>query len=160
VIDQTTTVSVLLLTVTLNCCVPLRFTVGAAGATAETDTFGMVTVVDADLEGSALLFAVTVSVPPAGTAAGAVYKPAAVIEPETALQVTALSLLLPLVVVENCCCAPMSTVGLAGLIAETDSVEAMVTVAEPNVVLSCWLTAFAVTVVLAGKMSGAVYFPV
>jgi len=148
------------LTVALNCCVALRFTVGAAGVTVETETLGMVTVVEADFEGSALLFAVTVSVPFAGTLAGAVYKPPLVIEPETALQVTPLSLLLPLTVVENCCGAPVSTVGLAGLMAATDSVEATVTVAEPNVVLSCWLVASTVTLVLVGKSLGAVYFPV
>jgi len=117
----------------------------------------MVTVVEADLEESALLFAVTLSVPPVGTVDGAVYKPPlGVIDPETALQVTLLSLLLPLTVVENCCCAPVPTVGLAGLIAPTLSLEAIVAVVLLVLLGSAWLAAFTVTFTLAGRSFGAV----
>jgi hypothetical protein len=158
VIDQTTVVSVLLpVTVALNCCVALRSTVGNAGVTAETDSFGaMVTVVEADLEGSALLLAVTVSVPLAGTVAEAVYKPLEVIEPKTALQVTLVSLLLPLAVVENSCCPPAVTVGLAGLMAATLSFEAIVNVVVLDLLVSAWLVAVTMTLVLVGKSFGAV----
>jgi len=75
-------------------------------------------------------------------------------------QTTAVSLLLPPTVALNCCEALRFTVGAAGVTAETDSVEVMVTVAEPDVVLSCWLVAVTVTVTLVGKVSGALYFPV
>jgi len=156
--DQTTAASELSpVTVAVNCCVLLRFTDGAAGLTPETVTFGaIVTEVEADLEGSAVLFAVTLSVPPAGTAAGAVYRPALVIEPETALQVTLVSLLLPLAVAENCCCAPAVTVGLAGLMAPTLSFEAIVAVVVLDLLGSAWLAAVTVTLVLAGRSFGAV----
>jgi hypothetical protein len=71
------------------------------------------------------------------------------------------SVLLPLTVALNCCDALRFTDGGgAGPTAETDSLEATVTVAEPNVVLSCWLVAFTVTVTLVGKMFEVVYFPV
>jgi len=156
--DQTTPVSELgPVTVALNCCVLLRSTVGAAGVTAETDSFGAIfTVVEADLEGSAVLLAVTLSVPPAGTAAGAVYRPALVIEPETALQATLVSLLLPLAVAENCCCKPVSTVGLTGPMAPTLSLEAIVAVLVLDLLGSAWLVAVTVTLVLAGRSFGAV----
>jgi hypothetical protein len=68
-------------------------------------------------------------------------------------------LLLPLTVAVNACCPVVSTVGFGGL-TETLSFEVIVTVAEADFVLSCWLVAVIVTVGLAGKSSGAVYLPV
>ena len=73
-IDHTTPVSVLLpVAVALNCCVVLRFTVGAAGVTADTASFDpIVAVVLFDLLGSAWLVAVTVTLVLLGKSAGAV----------------------------------------------------------------------------------------
>jgi len=73
-IDHTTVVSVLLpLTVTLNCCVPLRFTFGAAGLDADIDSVdAIVAVVLLDLLGSAWLAAFTVTLALAGRSFGAV----------------------------------------------------------------------------------------
>jgi hypothetical protein len=70
---QVTAVLVLLpLTVAVNCCWPLRLTVALCGLT-ETLSFEVIVIVAVPFFlGSALLVAVTVSVPPAGTLAGAV----------------------------------------------------------------------------------------
>ena len=137
-----------------NCTLPLAPTTGAPGLT--TIASLIVTAVEADFEGSALLFAVTVSVPPAGTEAGAVYKPFDVIAPDTALQVRLVSLLLPLTVVENCCCMPVPTVGLAGLIGATLSFDPIVAVVLFDLLGSAWLVAVTVTLVLLGRSAGAV----
>jgi len=72
--DQTTFVSLLLpLTVAVNCWVPLKFSFGAAGLTADIDSVDpIVTVVLTDLLGSAWLAAVTVTLLLAGRSFGAV----------------------------------------------------------------------------------------
>jgi len=71
--DHTTPVSVLVpLTVALNCCVALRFTVGAAGATETDSVETIVAVVLLDLVALAWLVAVTVTVGLAGRSFGAV----------------------------------------------------------------------------------------
>jgi len=73
-IDHTTPVSVLVpLTVALNCCVVLRFTAGAVGLTAETNSFdAIVAIVLLDLLALAWLVAVTVTLALAGRSLGAV----------------------------------------------------------------------------------------
>ena len=127
-----------LVTVAVNCSVPLTETVPEVGDT-ETETAGvvMVTVVDADLVLSATLVAVTVTVFGDGAVAGAVYKPLAEIVPHAGpaqpapvtVHVTAV-LELPVTVALNCCALPACTLGFSGeMLTATGTLT--VTIAEP-----------------------------
>jgi hypothetical protein len=79
--------------------------------------------------------------------------------PDTALQVTDVFVLLPLTVAVNACWPLRLTVGFGGL-TETLSFEVIVTVAEFDIVVFCWLVAVIVTERFEGKTAGAVYLPV
>jgi hypothetical protein len=93
--DQVTDLSVTVpCTVAVNCCVASVRMFAVAGVTEIEVTVGAVTVTDADavLVPSATLVAVTVTLPPL---AGAVSKPALVIEPPEVDHVTALFVTVP-----------------------------------------------------------------
>ena len=93
--DQVTDLSVTVpCTVAVNCCVASVRMLAVAGVTETEVTIGALTVTDADavLVGSATLVAVTITVPPL---AGAVSKPALVIEPPEVDHVTALFVTVP-----------------------------------------------------------------
>ena len=71
-------------------------------------------------------------------------------------QVTPVSVLVPLTVARNCCVLLKSTVGVAGVTADTDSFDTIVTVVLFDLLGSAWLVAIAVTFVSVGKSVGAV----
>jgi len=71
-------------------------------------------------------------------------------------QATVVSVLLPLTVVLNCCFVLRSTVCVAGLTADIDSVDAIVAVVLLDLLGSAWLAAVTVTLLLAGRSFGAV----
>ncbi len=127
----------------------------------------MVIVVEACLDGSARLCAVTVTVVAAGKIGGAVKFPLASSVPHAEgqaapemLQRTAVSgRPLLLTVARKLCAAPRSTPAVAGVSATARSLV-MVTVAVADFVASATLVAVICTVTDAGRSAGAVYTPV
>jgi len=126
----------------------------------------IVTVVESDFVLSACEIALTVTVP-LGTAAGAVYKPAALIVPTVPLppvvpltcQVTAVFAVFVSVAV-NCCVKLTCTEGVFGLTATVIAGGAVtLTVAAPVFVASACEVAVTVTVPPVGTLVGAVYKP-
>ena len=71
-------------------------------------------------------------------------------------QVTPVSVLVPLTVALNCCVLLKSTVGVAGVTADTDSFDPIVAVVLLDLLGSAWLVALTVTFVVLGKSVGAV----
>lgn len=120
---QITAVFVVFVTVATNCCVNPTCTAGDLGLIATLMAAGAVTVTVAApaFVVSACEIAVTVTVPPVGTFAGAVYKPDELIVPMLAApadvlltcQVTA-ALDVPVTVAVNCFVWPVSTLAVAG----------------------------------------------
>ena len=155
VADQVTAVLLDPVTLAVNCCVPLVAIEAEPGAMETATVCGAltVTVADADFVVSAALIAVTVNVP---AVPGAVYKPAAEIEPPVADQVTAV-LVLPLTVAANCCDPPVVRDTEPGeTLTATATVASTVTAADADLVVSAVLVA--VTTKLPGVM-GATYIP-
>src|SRR6185503_754806 len=113
---QVTDVSLLPVTVALNCWTCPRNMLAVVGATL-TATGCRITVAFADLVKSAWLVAVTVTVCVAGIVVGAVYRPLAEIDP-TLLgvidQVTAV-LPVPVTVALNCCVWEANALAVAGV---------------------------------------------
>jgi hypothetical protein len=110
---------------------------------------------------------VTVTVPPAGTVAGAVYKPPVVIVPVVEFppvapftcQVTAVFDVFVTVAV-NCCVNPTCTLAVVGAIATVTGGGAVtVTVAEALLLASAWEIAVTGTFPPVGTVAGAVYKP-
>ena len=115
-----------------------------------------VTAAEPDLVLSALLVAVTVSVP---GFAGAVYRPAEVMAPKAAFQVTAVFEVVPLTVAVNGSVPVVSEEAVAGetMTEVTAGPEvATVTVAVPDLLESALLVAVTVSV---PTLAGAVYSP-
>lgn len=121
------------------------------------------TVAEALLLASAWEIAVTVTVPPVGTVAGAVYKPDVLTVPTVELppvtpftcQVTAVFVAL-LTVAVNCCVFPVCTLAVGGAML---TLTAAVTVipALDVLVVSAIEVAFRVTVEGVGILAGALY---
>ena len=105
-----------------------------------------VTVAVADLVLSATLVAVTVTVWVAAMGAGAVYSPAAEIEPAplgAIVHVTDVTAA-PVTVAVNCCVCESNRLAVGG--ATVTATGCKVTVADPDLVLSATLVAVTVTV--------------
>src|SRR5882672_7710979 len=152
---QVTAVFPLFATVAVNCCVNPACTLGVFGLSETLIGKTTVTVAVSDFVVSATEIAFTV-VAPAGTVAGAVYRPLALIVPTVALppgtvftcHVTVVFVAFVTVAV-NCCIRPVTTVAVFG---ETVTVTAggadTVTATEADLVVSA--TEIAVTVTEAG----------
>ncbi len=144
-----------MVTVAVNCCVAPKMTVETCGRV-ETDTAGMVMVVEPDLVVSACDVAVTVALAGVVRIAGAEYSPLLLIVPGPAvLQVTAV-LVVPWTVAVNCCVAPRITVAVAGVTVTVTTGAVMVIVAVSDLVGSSFEVAVTVTVGGLGTVSGAV----
>lgn len=152
---QVTAVSVVPVTVAVNCCVRPSTTCAEAGAMV-TPTFCTIsTAALADLLVSAEEVAVMVAKGGTGIDEGAVYKPVVEIEPHVVpaqsypliLHVTAV-LLVPVTVDVNCCFAPASTEAELGDTLTLTVLDEMVTVVEP-LTDGFWSDA-AVTVTVSG----------
>jgi hypothetical protein len=103
--DQVTAVLPVFVTIAENCWVWLAYRLAVGGDTATATGGSRVTTAEANFVGSAWLVAVTVTFWAAEMAPGAVYNPAALIEPAPAGlidHVTAVLLTL-VTVAENCC---------------------------------------------------------
>ncbi|HLK05298.1 MAG TPA: hypothetical protein VKT53_12730 [Candidatus Acidoferrum sp.] len=119
-----TAVLVVFVTVAVNCSVLLTCTEGVFGLMATPTGGGAVTVTVAFpvLVVSACEVAVTVTVPPVGTFAGAVYRPVALIVPMLAAPADGLLIChvtavfaVPVTVAVNCCVLPVCTLGIGGV---------------------------------------------
>lgn len=161
-----TAVFVVPLTVAENCCCPpVETCVEEGDTTTETDADDWITTeAEADFVESATDVAVTVARPGFGTAAGAVYKPLEVIEPQDPEthpipeidQVTAV-LELPVTVAVNCCCPRTDSVTELGeRLTATPVEEPMLTLAVPTSEVSERPTAVTVTFEGLGAEEGAV----
>jgi hypothetical protein len=127
-------------------------------------------VTTAPAAGTLLSFAaaVTLTFPPGGTEAGAVYTPVVLMVPQASpedwqfsVQFTAMGL--PLTVAANVCIPPASTVAVCGLTVKGAAGVAgavIVTEADPVTEVSACEVAVTVTVAGVGTLLGAVYNPV
>jgi len=149
-------------TVAVNFCCAPAMTFGEVGESVTTTGGITVTVALPFFVTSACDVAVTVTVDGVGTAAGAVYKPDALMVPQAPpLQpapetdhVTA-EFAVPVTVAVNCCCVPVVTLTVAGD-TETATGGITVTVALPDFVWSACEVAVTVTVAGFGMIAGAV----
>ena len=91
----------------VNCCVAPSVTVEVVGATVNVAADCSVTMACANLVASVVSVARTVTAADAGIIAGAVYRPAASMDPAVAVHVTMLFDV-------NCCVAPSVTVEVVG----------------------------------------------
>jgi hypothetical protein len=152
--------------VAVNCCVPDVWTDALAGDIERDVIAATVTAADADLDGSAILVAETVTVAGEGTIDGAVYNPLVETVPTVefppaipfADHVTPVFVAL-LTLAVNCFVAEVWTEALVG---ETETETAAITVAVAVAVFvgSATLVPAIVTVAGEGKPAGAVYSPV
>ena len=162
---QVTAVSVVPVTVAVNCCLFPTTICAVVGARWIVTTGRIVTDTDADLVLLAFEVAVTVTAAGLGTAAGAVKRPLEEIEPQAApeqpvplrLHVTAVSVV-PVTVAVNFCVAPTSTFAVLGdMLMATGGTTVTVEVAD--FAESATEVALTVTCAGTGTAVGAVYNP-
>lgn len=157
-----TAVSVVPVTVAVNCWVAPTSTCAAPGDMLILTSGTTVTVAVADFVGSATEVAVTVTCGGLGTAVGAVYKPLDEIVPQALpeqplplrVQVT-LMLEVPLTVAVNCCVIPVTTCAVPGETLTTIACR-MVTTALADLVGSATEVAVTLTCAGLGTIAGAV----
>src|SRR5579862_2759161 len=128
--------------VAVNCICAPGLSVAEEGDTLTADPATSDTVAEADADGSATAFALTVMLAGFGSAAGAVYRPPAEIVPQAApvhpdpetLHATAV-FVLPVTTAENCCCPPADTCVVFGKIeTETEVADCTTNDAEADFV--------------------------